>query len=73
MPMQGLATRGPAASSPSLVDDYGDVAVVRLTPLDPGSAETDAVAEVAEQMLVLERRDEKWLVRDVYDVAHQPE
>ncbi|MEW1961819.1 hypothetical protein AB0269_05085 [Microbacterium sp. NPDC077644] len=65
-PTDGLAAQGADASTATLVDDYGDVAVVRLTATAAGSS-------AAEQMLVLERRDEKWLVRDVYDVAHQPE
>ena len=42
------------------VEDYGDVAVVRL----------DANGE--RQMLVLVRQNDSWLVRDVYDVADQP-
>ena len=65
VPDDGLASHGASASTATLVDDYGDVAVLRLTPND---AET-----VAEQMIVLERRNEIWLVRDVYDVAHQPD
>ncbi|MCK3768074.1 hypothetical protein MZK47_00080 [Microbacterium aerolatum] len=65
-PAGGLAAQGAAASTATLVDDYGDVAVVRLAP-------TEASGESAQQMLVLERRDQKWLVRDIYDVAHQPE
>lgn len=44
------------------VEDYGDIAVVRLA----------AVAELGEQMLVLVRQKDGWLVRDVYDVADQP-
>lgn len=56
-----------AAPSFALVDSYGDVAVVRL------KAEASADEEEAlEMMLVLVRIDEKWLVRDVYDVADQP-
>ncbi|WP_404435123.1 hypothetical protein LG322_08150 [Microbacterium aerolatum] len=65
-PAGGLVAQGAAASTATLVDDYGDVAVVRLAP-------TEASGESAQQMLVLERREQKWLVRDIYDVAHQPE
>src|SRR5690606_29284894 len=65
-PGDGLAVQGSEASSAALVDDYGDVAVVKLVPVD-----TDGGAP--EQMLVLERREQKWLVRDIYDVAHQPD
>lgn len=54
--------RSDAAGEPVLVDDYGDLAVIRL-----GGAES------AEQMLVLVRQDGRWLVRDAYDVADQPE
>ncbi|MGY1551645.1 hypothetical protein ACW5CM_07635 [Microbacterium sp. A588] len=64
VPTDGIASLGSTASTAALVDDYGDVAVVRLTPVEEG--------DQLEQMLVLERRNESWLVRDVYDVAHQP-
>ncbi|MFD5225559.1 hypothetical protein ACFWHT_08060 [Microbacterium sp. NPDC058342] len=46
----------------TLIDDYGDVAVLRLAATDGG----------VDQMLVLVRHDDRWLVRDVYDVADQP-
>ena len=46
----------------ALVEDYGDIAVLRL----------GAAGEVGEQMLVLVRQKDGWLVRDVYDVADQP-
>ncbi|MFD5214943.1 hypothetical protein [Microbacterium sp. NPDC058345] len=48
--------------APSLVEDYGDVAVIRLS----------AGHTHGEQMLVLVRQKDRWLVRDVYDVADQP-
>ena len=64
-PADGLVTHGAEASSATLVDDYGDVVVVKLAPVH-------ADGTVAEQMLVLERQEQKWLVRDIYDVAHQP-
>lgn len=54
--------RSDTAGEPVLVDDYGDLAVIRLGSVAAG-----------EQMLVLVRQNEKWLVRDVYDVADQPE
>lgn len=44
------------------VEDYGDVSVLRL-----GES-----GERGEQMLVLVRQKDRWLVRDVYDVANQP-
>jgi hypothetical protein len=46
----------------SAVEDYGDVGVLRLGPS----------GERGEQMLVLVREKDRWLVRDVYDVADQP-
>ena len=46
----------------SAVEDYGDVSVLRLGPS----------GERGEQMLVLVRQEDRWLVRDVYDVADQP-
>ena len=53
--------RSESAGDPVLVDDYGDLAVIRLGSEGEG-----------EQMLVLVRQEEEWLVRDVYDVADQP-
>ncbi|MCE7480816.1 hypothetical protein LZG07_02550 [Microbacterium profundi] len=64
IPTEGVASLGASESTAALVDDYGDVAVIRLTPVD---------SAMIEQMMVLERRDDIWLVRDVYDVAHQPD
>ena len=54
-----------AASGPTLeiVDEYGDIAVVRAV----GSVSAGG------HIIVLVRTEEKWLVRDVYDVADQPE
>ena len=49
--------------SVSLLDDFGDIAVLRV---DPNAGETQA------QLVVVIRRDEKWLLRDVHDVAQQP-
>ncbi|MGN7976292.1 hypothetical protein ACTJJ4_01825 [Microbacterium sp. 22195] len=46
----------------TLVEDYGDIAVTRL----------GRTATSGEQMLVLVREKDGWLVRDVYDVADQP-
>jgi hypothetical protein len=57
-------------SAAQLVDEYGDVAVIRL---DPSSTSRDADgADVSGHILVLVRSEKKWLVRDVYDVADQP-
>lgn len=65
MPSGGLIASGASASTAELLDDYGDVAVVKLTAAD---AETSLPA----QMMVVERQEKAWLVRDVYDVANQP-
>lgn len=64
IPSTGVVLLGADASSAVVVEDYGDVVVMRLTPVE---------AESGEQMLVLERQKELWLLRDVYDVAKQPE
>ncbi|MFJ2541626.1 hypothetical protein [Microbacterium sp. NPDC087589] len=51
------------------VDEYGDVAVIRVTT----SQDSDSTqSDTGERMVVLVRMAEKWLVRDVYDVADQP-
>ncbi|MBT2486060.1 hypothetical protein J7E28_15260 [Microbacterium sp. ISL-108] len=56
-----------------LVDEYGDVAVVRLRREEGGPVdEGDTHPSAPDQMLVLVRQDEKWLVRDAYSVADQP-
>lgn len=55
---------------PTLVDEYGDVAVIRLTGVVGGEAGTEAGGEL---MVVLVRLNDSWLVRDVYGVADQPE
>ncbi|MFC8683198.1 hypothetical protein ACFT30_16905 [Microbacterium ureisolvens] len=47
----------------TLLDDFGDLAVLRLDPHDAASPA---------QMIVILRQDGKWLLRDVYDVAQQP-
>lgn len=57
----------------SLVDEYGDIAVFRASPRDDvAEAKKAEAGELREQMLVFVRTDENWLVRDIYDVAHQP-
>lgn len=56
----------------TLVDEYGDVAVVRLTATSAARSDDPAAPAVTEQMLVLVRQNDEWLVRDVYDVADQP-
>lgn len=61
--VQALAAHAGATPQFTLLDEYGDIAVLRL--------DTDAAA-VAGKVLVLVRLNEKWLVRDVYDVADQP-
>ncbi len=47
-----------ASSEVSLVDDFGDIAVLRVAREQGG-----------EQMIVLVRHDERWLIRDVYDLG----
>lgn len=50
------------ARATSLIEDYGDVAVIRVA----------RTASQGEQMLVMVQGKDGWLVRDVYDVADQP-
>jgi hypothetical protein len=47
----------------SLLDDFGGVAVLRVDAAD-GTAPS--------QLVVITRREERWLLRDVHDVAQQP-
>jgi hypothetical protein len=54
----------PAERTVTLLDDFGDVAVLRVDAID---------ASLPAQLTVLMRSDEKWLLRDVHDVAQQPE
>ena len=56
-----LGPRG-ASRTLSLIEDYGDIAVVRL----------GRTQERGEQMIVIVRQNDEWLARDVYDVADQP-
>lgn len=46
----------------SLIEDYGDIAVLRLS----------GTRARGEQMLVIARQSDRWLARDVYDVVDQP-
>jgi hypothetical protein len=48
----------------TLVDDFGGAAVLRVTATEGGGAA---------QLVVIVREGEKWLIRDVHDVADQPE
>lgn len=47
----------------TLLDDFGDIAVLRADAND---------GTTAPQLVVIVRGDEKWLLRDVHDVAQQP-
>ncbi|MCP2636859.1 hypothetical protein K0817_009835 [Microbacterium sp. HD4P20] len=47
----------------TLLDDFGDVAVLRVDAADES---------LPAQLAVLVRQDEEWLLRDVHDVAQQP-
>lgn len=71
--MGALGSVDPVKPSPELVDEYGDVAVVRLRTSGVDDGEGDAEGQGSDQtIVVLIRTEEKWLVRDVYDVADQP-
>ena len=53
----------PAQRTIEFVDDFGGAAVLEVAASD---------AEGAVQLVVIVRRDEKWLIRDVMDVPDQP-
>lgn len=59
----GTIDRPATGRSVTLLDDFGDIAVLRVDASD---------ASGPSQMVVILRRDEKWLLRDVSDVAQQP-
>ena len=48
----------------TLVDDFGGAAVLRVEAID---------GRGTSQLVVLVRQDESWLIRDVHDVADQPQ
>ena len=57
----------------SLIDEYGDIAVVRGELGGAGVEKvSDDTSAPAARVLVLSRLNDKWLIRDVYDVADQP-
>lgn len=67
--VEGAAIAGGAVELPAdertitMLDDFGDLAVVRVDPRDGGGPS---------QLVVIVRQDEEWLLRDVRDVAQQP-
>ena len=67
--LSGAAT-GEAVPELTAVDEYGDVAVIRISSRSSGSE--GVTPQPIDQMVVVVRIDEKWLVRDAYDVADQP-
>lgn len=71
--VDALAAAGARTPTAELVDEYGDVSVVRLR-IGEAAADGDHEngAAPVQLMVVLIRVDDKWLVRDVYDVADQP-
>ncbi|MBD3941043.1 hypothetical protein IF188_04920 [Microbacterium sp. NEAU-LLC] len=63
-PVHGAIDLGAAERTVTLLDDFGDLAVLRVDAVD---------APEPSQLVVILRQDEKWLLRDVHDVAQQPE
>lgn len=59
----GVATAAGVSRSVRELDNYGGVRVVRITPAAKGGVS---------QIVVLVGAKEKWLVRDIYDIADQP-
>ena len=60
--IDGVLALPPAERQLALVDDYGGVAVLRVS----------ADGESADRLLVIVDDGHKWLIRDAYDVADQP-
>jgi len=60
----GAATAPSIEREVTLLDEYGGAASFRVRSDDP--------AGYAEQIVVIVRDTDEWLVRDVYDVADQP-
>lgn len=58
-----VAERAQARDAMTLVEDYGDIAVTRVATDDDQN----------DLIIVMVRRDDLWLVRDVYDAVNQPE
>ena len=63
MPDGGAVDLAADERSIALLDDFGDLAVLRVE----GRA-----GEGGSQLVVIVRQDGKWLLRDVHDVAQQP-
>ncbi len=70
--VEALTGAASAEKVPELaaVDEYGDVAVIRVSSI--AVVGEGAEPRRIEQMVVVVRVNEKWLVRDAYDVADQP-
>lgn len=60
---EGIATTAADDREVTVLDDYGGVMALRVA---------DARAPDAAQIMLIVRADERWLVRDVYDLADQP-
>ncbi|MCR2814583.1 hypothetical protein [Microbacterium jiangjiandongii] len=60
--IDGVLALPPAERHVTLVDDYGGVAVLRVS----------ADGESSDRLLVIVDAGHKWLIRDAYDVADQP-
>ena len=59
----GAIDRTRAERAVTLLDDYGGVAVLRVDAVDGAGTG---------QLMVLARRSDEWLLRDVHDIAQQP-
>ena len=63
VPSHGVIDLAAPERAITLLDDFGDVAVLRVEATGDGATA---------QLVVIVRTDEKWLLRDVHDVAQQP-
>ncbi|WP_449408320.1 hypothetical protein [Microbacterium maritypicum] len=69
---EAASQRDEGDESIQVVDEYGGAAVLRLSTGAEAGKGAEAGSGAYARMLVLVQVDEKWLVRDAYDVADQP-
>lgn len=63
-PPRGAVDLAAAQRVVTLVDDYGGAGLVQVAGAD---------SAITAQLVVIVRREDKWLLRDVYNVAKQPD
>ncbi|WP_106813968.1 hypothetical protein [Microbacterium timonense] len=63
LPAGGVIDLATQERTVTLLDDFGDLAVLRVEA---------ASGQAAAQLVVIVRENDEWLLRDVHDVAQQP-